>query len=420
MIRRERAAATQATDRERAAERVDALTLEEARDALFRIVDEMYPVPDPDAPDHEWSADTTDAIARTLDMYGLVPESEGGRPGPSVRTYTLEDLTVATLVEVAAIAHERSQPAVWAELARREIGEHERVACNLIVAKLTHYKSHRADEATLWARAIYPLLALAELGEETRAFSRVEMAAGFGGVEIRGVADGALARHVDEDARPPYFVVIEAERGVSAPDLMARALGAMLCAARLSQGERKGGEIFGCYTIADVWTFLRGTVDWDQPKPVMSVLSSREYVEKTEAVTILAILPPSWPGSSRSGRDREASPARSRPTRRRGSMGATRSIPSSAGWTRPPWPRAQPKRCGSPSAGATRTMPSAEADRACHRARPADHAAVTSTTGDHSDLVPSCPTAATLARNTRPGVGATTTRLWLAAAVSAV
>jgi hypothetical protein len=72
---------------------------------------------------------------------------------------------------------------------------------------------------------------------------------------------------------------------------MSQLLGAMLCAARLNEQDgRPAGEIFGCYTIADVWTFLRGNLDWSKPKPVMSVLSSREYWETTEAATILAIL----------------------------------------------------------------------------------------------------------------------------------
>jgi hypothetical protein len=65
----------------------------------------------------------------------------------------------------------------------------------------------------------------------------------------------------------------------------------MLCAAR--RNERDGepaGEIYGVYTIADVWTFVRGRIDWTEPRPVLSVLASGEYMEKLEAVTILAIL----------------------------------------------------------------------------------------------------------------------------------
>jgi hypothetical protein len=65
----------------------------------------------------------------------------------------------------------------------------------------------------------------------------------------------------------------------------------MLCAARLNeQAGHPSREIYGCYTVADLWTFLRGRLDWRDPKPLMSVLSSREYTEKTEAATILGIL----------------------------------------------------------------------------------------------------------------------------------
>jgi hypothetical protein len=49
---------------------VNDLSLREARDALFRIVDAMYPDDDPSA---EWSSDTLDKISVVIDMYGLVP-----------------------------------------------------------------------------------------------------------------------------------------------------------------------------------------------------------------------------------------------------------------------------------------------------------------------------------------------------------
>lgn len=72
---------------------------------------------------------------------------------------------------------------------------------------------------------------------------------------------------------------------------MAQLLGAMLCAARQNQQSgRPADEMYGCYTVGDVWTFLRGKLDWSGAKPVMSLLSSREYTEKTEGRTILAIL----------------------------------------------------------------------------------------------------------------------------------
>ncbi len=208
-----------------------------------------------------------------------------------MRIYSFKELTSAILAEIATIQHEPRQNAVWEELARRELGEHERTALTFIVEKLLYYKTQRVNEATIWARAIYPLLALAER-DDIRAWSQVALAARFDEVEIRGEADGALAGSIDEDIGMPYLVVAQAKkRGISGTDPMAQLLGAMLCAGRLNeQGGSPAREIYGAYTVADVWTFLRGQLDWTASKPAMRVLSSREYTEKTEAPAILAIL----------------------------------------------------------------------------------------------------------------------------------
>jgi hypothetical protein len=207
-----------------------------------------------------------------------------------MKIYAFEELTSTNLAEVATIVHEPRQSAVWEDLARRELDEQERMALGLIVGKLLYYKTQRVNEATIWARAIYPLLALAEQGD-IRAWSQVSLAARFGEVEIRGEADGALAGSIDEEIGMPYLVVVEAKRGITATDPMAQLLGAMLCAGRLNEQDgHPAREIYGAYTIADVWTFLRGRLSYAEPKPVMSVLSSREYMEKTEAAAILSIL----------------------------------------------------------------------------------------------------------------------------------
>jgi hypothetical protein len=207
-----------------------------------------------------------------------------------MKTYAFKELTSATLAEVAVIQHELRQPAYWEELSRRELGESERNGLRMISEKLLHYQTQRVNEATIWARAIYPLLSLAERGE-IRAWSLVPLAARFDDIELRGEADGALAGSIDEELGLPYLVVVEAKRGIGATDPRAQLLAAMLCAARQNeQGGRSPAETFGCYTVADVWTFLRGTFDWTQGKPVMKVLSSREYTEKTEGAAILSIL----------------------------------------------------------------------------------------------------------------------------------
>lgn len=207
-----------------------------------------------------------------------------------VKTYAFNQLNATNLQEIAAIHYELAQPAVWEELGRRALGDTERTALAPLVAKLRDFGLHLANEATVWARAIYPLLALAER-RGIFAFSVVSLAARFDDVEIRGEADGALAANVNAEPGAPYLVVIEAKRGIGATEPVSQLLGAMLCAAQRNERDGKPAEeIFGVYTIADVWTFVRAQIDWSHPRPTMRVLASGEYVEKLEAATILAIL----------------------------------------------------------------------------------------------------------------------------------
>ncbi len=207
-----------------------------------------------------------------------------------MKTYAFNQLNATNLQEIASIHYELAQPAVWEQLAQREIGDVARSSLAPIVAKLRDFGLHLANEATVWARAIYPLLVLAER-RGIFAFALVPLSGKFDDVEVRGEADGALAASVNAEPGTPYLVVVEAKRGIGATEPVSQLLGAMLCAAQRNERDGKPAqEIYGVYTIADVWTFVRGRIDWTQPKPVMQVLTSAEYVEKLEAATILAIL----------------------------------------------------------------------------------------------------------------------------------
>jgi hypothetical protein len=207
-----------------------------------------------------------------------------------MKTCVFNTLTTATLAEIADIRTEPTAPAFWEELAGREIGERDRVQLGFLGEKLLYYKAQRVNAATIWARAIYPLLALAERGD-VRAWSGVPLAATFDGVEVHGEADGALALSVEEEMGAPCLVVIQAKRGLAGTDPMPQLLGAMLCAGRLGEGSGRAlPEVFGCYTIADVWTFVLGRVDWARGRPGMTVVASREYAGKTEAGAVLGVL----------------------------------------------------------------------------------------------------------------------------------
>jgi len=153
------------------------------------------------------------------------------------------------------------------------------------------------NEATIWSRAIYPLLVLAEEGD-VRAWSEVALAAQFVNTKLAGVVDGILATVIAGIVRRPYLVAVEGKRTLESKNPRIQFYGQLLVAAKLNWQKEPNEPIviFGCYTIADIWTFARATIrGLDQEsdggkKPQMIVETSREYIERVEGETILKIL----------------------------------------------------------------------------------------------------------------------------------
>ncbi len=161
-----------------------------------------------------------------------------------------------------------------------------------IQVRLLNYRTHLMNEATIWARGIYPLLALAEQAS-IQAWAQVPLQAQYAQFEIEGIADGVLGKTVAGSIAVPYLVVVEAKRGIEGQNPLFQLYGQLLAAAHLNWEKDKPAsqEVFGCYTIADSWTFVRAEVEnLEANLPTLRVEYSREYAEKTEAETILKIL----------------------------------------------------------------------------------------------------------------------------------
>ncbi len=208
-------------------------------------------------------------------------------------SYTLAQVRLAQLREFAEIDNRGVVPSVWASLEQGDLTEEEEQFLAFLRKRLFYYKTQMANEATIWARAIYPLLLLAER-DDLRAYSQVPLAAKLFHGELHGEVDGVLAREgIDQDVTPPYVLVVEAKRGVEGHDPVAQLLGGLLCAAWENQQVHKRDEhhLYGAYTVADVWTFVDvkiSSIDGEAPRMVMAF--SREYMEKTEAGVILRLL----------------------------------------------------------------------------------------------------------------------------------
>jgi hypothetical protein len=158
--------------------------------------------------------------------------------------------------------------------------------------RLLNERTLLMNEATVWARAIYPLLLLAE-HDSIQAWAEVELSAQYPGFSISGIADAIVGRCIEGELKTPYLIVVEAKRGLEAENPKYQLYGQILAAAHLNwRNDLQDPQvIFGCYTVADTWTFVRAKVSGlDTDRPTLDLEASRDYVEKLEAGTILKIL----------------------------------------------------------------------------------------------------------------------------------
>ena len=105
--------------------------------------------------------------------------------------------------------------------------------------------------------------------------------------------DGLLGKSIGGRIKAPYLVVVETKRGIEAQNPLAQLYGQLLAAAKINwqQDHQDPQEMFGCYTIADSWTFVKGLVQaLESDRPRLTVESSQEYAEKVDAEIILKLL----------------------------------------------------------------------------------------------------------------------------------
>lgn len=170
-----------------------------------------------------------------------------------------------------------------------------------LAAKLATTRSTTLNEATTWSRAIYPLLELAE-DDRVRAWAEVPIAARdpFSDAELAGVVDGVMAPEGLLAGAPgvPFLLVVEAKRGMDGVDPRPQLIGALLAvvwADLARRGAAESSATYGCFTVGDIWTFVRAEATpladlTARPRLSMVLSWSREYAERTEADAILRAL----------------------------------------------------------------------------------------------------------------------------------
>ena len=203
--------------------------------------------------------------------------------------YTLSNLNNANLKSLIRL---RTSDEEWPQPSNADLSDDENFGISIIKQRLQRETVNRLNEATVWGKAVYPLLLMIE-SKAIKSWADVPLSAVFSLFSLEGIADGLISKDVLGVPQTPYLVVVEAKKAIDAKDPLFQLYGAMLAAAKLNWDDNQIEPqiIYGCYTIADSWTFLRGVVsEIEADKPILTVQPSREYIERNEAEIILGIL----------------------------------------------------------------------------------------------------------------------------------
>jgi len=206
--------------------------------------------------------------------------------------YLFSDLTRPEIKRIVKLTERRIALDAWIQADQIVLVEEEKQHLAHVISHLLPYETTLMNEATIWGRAVYPLLLMVEHGD-IQSWAGVSLQAKYSQFELEGIVDAVIGKCLGGVMEVPYIVVVEAKRGLEGTNPRFQLYGEMLAAARLNWEENRhpAETIFGCYTIADSWTFLRAKVSaMEDDIPEMSIESTREYVEKIEAEIILKTL----------------------------------------------------------------------------------------------------------------------------------
>jgi hypothetical protein len=204
----------------------------------------------------------------------------------------LSKIKPAELKSLIAIEERGIAAYPWLNIDTIALSDTDQQQIDRLRNRLLNERTLLMNEATVWARAIYPLLLLAEQ-DAIQAWAEVELSAQYKNFSIAGIADAVVGQCIEGELKMPYLIVVEAKRGLEAENPKYQLYGQLLAAAYLNWQTHAGERqiIFGCYTVADTWTFVRAEVSgFETERPILNLESSRDYVEKLEADTILKIL----------------------------------------------------------------------------------------------------------------------------------
>lgn len=128
-----------------------------------------------------------------------------------MKSLKFSELTASDIRSIATVRELGTAPYAWTAIDHIALTNTEQIQIDSITSRLLYYKTSLMNEATIWARAIYPLLVLAEQGD-IQAWAEVPMRARYPHVELYGLVDGVLGRGITGVIESPYLIVMEAKK----------------------------------------------------------------------------------------------------------------------------------------------------------------------------------------------------------------
>lgn len=125
-------------------------------------------------------------------------------------TFNFSELSQEQVQSIVKLHEKGIVPDKWDDM-MLACTDQERQRLQFFTLDLLNRRVVAMNEATIWSRAIYPLLMLAEQGH-VQAWSQVLLRAQYPRFALEGIVDGVLANSISGRVEAPYLVVLEAKR----------------------------------------------------------------------------------------------------------------------------------------------------------------------------------------------------------------
>jgi len=209
-----------------------------------------------------------------------------------MKRFIFSEITFEDIKTCVDLKRTNKTEKIWEDIDNIDLNEEDLQQIQFIQTRLRKTQLHIMNEATIWGRAIYPLLLLIEK-RSIEAWAEVSLAAHYKTFTLEGTVDGIIAENIGGYLEAPYFIIVETKRGINAKNPIPQLYAELLAVAMLNQQQspQDSQRVFGCYTIVDSWTFVQADVfNIDSKCPRLEISTSKEYDEKYEAQSILKIL----------------------------------------------------------------------------------------------------------------------------------